>query len=312
MNLLITGASGLVATELIFSLLKNPDYHLTLLSRNKDIVLERYKCYPSQIESITLEEAFEKIRSPKYDSVIHTAFARSPQSLDIAASLSYLSNLCKWLRSGTVGKFINISSQSVYGNNYASGIKESGVCSPDYLYAMGKYASEIIVTGFFTDTATEVVNLRLASVCENARFMKIFVEKALRGEKIELTAPEQIVSFIDVRDVATAISKIINQRHSVSGTYNLGTGNWYTIKYVTDRIKEIGEHEYNISPLQTKILDNHKTTSIGMSNDLFTQTFSWTPDFTLDEMIRSLFNMLINPKWGGVKYPIAFKIVYNL
>ncbi|MBD5331342.1 MAG: NAD(P)-dependent oxidoreductase [Bacteroides sp.] len=299
MNLLITGASGLVATELIFSLLKNKDYHLTLLSRNTDEIFDRYGHYHNQIESITIEEAYQRIPYPKYDCVIHTAFARSPNGHDIAASLSYLSNLCTWLKEGIVRKFINISSQSVYGSDYKAGIKESETCSPDYLYAMGKYASEIIVTGFFTDTSTEVINLRLASVCENARFMKIFVGKALNGEKIELTAPQQTVSFIDVRDVSTAILQIIAQKHSVSGTYNLGTGQWYTIKHVTERIKELGEQEYNIKPLLIKITNNHNSSSIGMSNELFTKTFHWTSNYTLDDMIRSLYEMLTNANGGG-------------
>ena len=69
MNLLITGASGLVATELIFSLLKNKDYHLTLLSRNTDEIFDRYGHYHNQIESITIEEAYQRIPYPKYDCV---------------------------------------------------------------------------------------------------------------------------------------------------------------------------------------------------------------------------------------------------
>ena len=67
---------------------------------------------------------------------------------------------------------------------------ESTPVEPDYLYAMGKYSSEIITKLMLEETDIKWTNIRLCSVCENARFVRIFVQNAIEGKPIHLTAPE--------------------------------------------------------------------------------------------------------------------------
>lgn len=46
-----------------------------------------------------------------------------------------------------------------------------------------------------------------------------------------------------------------------------------------------------------------------MDNKLFTNTFNWTPSYSMDEMIKSLYEM---NRGGEGEFPKAFKIVYHL
>lgn len=309
MKILITGASGLVATELCVYLLEHTDYQLTLISRQPEALYKRYRIYGDRISCLTLSELIEYYPSAEYDTMVHTAFARSVSGQSIADSLSYLSDLCRWVKSVKVGRFINISSQSVYGNDYTPGIDENGKCAPDYLYALGKYSSELISEAWLSESDTLLFQIRLASVCENARFVKVFVENILKGLPIKLVAPRQIVSFIDVRDVATALYAIIQHPQPQAGYYNLGIGNWYPISEIAEKVVEIGRGEFGIKSSEIIIENNENSKMVGMSNDKFCERFHWTPQYTIEDMIRSIFNMLININGG---YPVAFKLVYGL
>lgn len=300
MNVIITGASGLVATELILNLLNfSSPTRLTLVSRNPKDLIKRYSDYTTKVECITLDELIEK-NCEQYDTCIHTAFARSSEGEKIAESLEYTERLCKWAANKGIKRFINISSQSVYGNSYEPYINEYAKCAPSYMYALGKYSSELLAKNIFYGTVTRLVNIRLSSVCENARFLKVFVENAIKGYPIEVVAPNQMVSFIDVRDVANALINVIFYPSSISGDFNLGSGKAYSIIDVSQIVKRIGEMSYNIPFVDINVMDNGASAKIGMSIDKFCNTFRWTPKFDISRMIESLFEMLTNVNSGGV------------
>lgn len=307
MNILITGATGLVATELTIYLLHHSDYRLILVSRTTDKLKKRYQNFKERIVYLTLEELISN--SQHIDICVHTAFARSSIGADYAQSLVYLCHLANWAKGQHIRKFINISSQSVYGSNYTPLVTESGKCNPDYLYAMGKYSSELLCNEIFEGTNIELYNIRLASVVENARFMKVFVENALTGTPINLISPRQIVSFIDVRDVATALVAVLNYK-SFPGIYNLGTSQNYTIEQVAQTVKDVAEKNYAISEVNITVNDNGTDKKIGMDATKFMTTFNWVPEYSLKEMVISLFEMLTNANGGGC--PIAFKLVYGI
>lgn len=310
MKIIITGASGLVATELVLNLLSGDNkYELILVSRNPNKLAERYQKYSSSIKSVSLDELLIH-DDESYDICIHTAFARSSSGEKIVESLEYTDKLCKWVRNIKIPKFINISSQSVYGNSYEPFIDENGPCAPGYMYALAKYSSELIIKNIFDDSSTKVVNIRLSSVCENARFIKIFVENTINHSPIKLVAPNQIVSFIDVRDVAEAIAKIITSPVFVAGNYNLGSGQNYSIYEIAQLVDEIGQRKFNLPKTEIIVDDNGTKTKVGMSIKKFSETYNWIPQYDISDMIRSLYNMLKYVNKGG--YPQSFKLVYYL
>lgn len=298
MKTVISGGSGLVATELAFKLLNETNCRICLLSRNPETIGERYKDYANRVECYG-NDMLDKVKSDDDTVVIHTAFARSSRGQEVAESLKYTLRLAQWAKGRAVSAFINISSQSVYGDDYKSLIAEDGLCKPDYLYALGKYASELICEGIFNGDKTNLVNIRLSSVCENARFLRIFVQNAIEGNPIKLTAPSQSVSFIDVRDVAEALSRVIGNAKTVRGTYNLGSGKTYTIKEIADYVVKIGKEDFGIENISLITEDSGKKTQIGMNADYFSNTFKWSAQYSICDMIRSLFEMLMNVNGGG-------------
>ena len=304
MYILITGASGLVATELISLLSKETDYNLILMTRNREVLNNQLRFFDNLKAEILEVNELESLRGRDIDCVVHTAFARSADGRLLADSLDFTSALNRICQIIGVRKFINISSQSVYGGNYDAGISENGVCNPSDLYAMAKYGAELICQDRIYSDQMEVYNIRLASVCENARFMKVFVHNVISGKPVCVTAPNQVVSFIDVRDVAVALKRVIDTDEK-GGVYNLGSGEWYTILDVAERVKSIANTRYGFSDVLIDSHDDGRNTRVGMSISKFKETFNWTPEYSLDLMIISLFDMLLNVKMrGGVFQPV--------
>lgn len=313
-HIIITGASGLVATELTAALLSQSDDHLYLLSTHVDNISERYKDYKDRVGCFTLQSfaEFVKASDVKYNYCIHTAFARSSNGNSIVESIDYQRELIALLKKENIGVFVNISSQSVYGKSSEPLWTEDTPLDPDYLYAMGKYFSEVITQQMFEGTDVKWTNIRLCSVCEKARFIRIFVQNAINGVPITLTAPDQQASFIEVQDVANALVQLIRRAENITlaPVYNLGANIVHTVAEMAEKVRAIAIQQYGIKNVNIveRPSDNH--IRIGMDSSFFMRTFHWTPQYSMDDMIVEMFEMLINP--NGVRYPVSFKIVYQL
>lgn len=299
MKIMITGGSGLVATELSYLLLSNTDYEIILVSRNKAKVDENYRSYSNRVRCYTLDELLGNNKIIGLNTVVHTAFSRSENVSNIISSLEYLKKLCNFCKNTGIKRFINISSQSVYGADYELGIRENGALNPQGNYAFGKVCSEIICESVFENSEIDLINIRLSSVCENARFLKVFVDNVMNSRSIVLTAPNQTVSFIDVRDVAAALLKVINYDGECSGIYNLGSGRWCTIEHCAETVIEVALKRYGLENGKIEIVNDRCNQKVGMNVDKFKQKFDWFPEFDLTFMIKSLFEMLVCAKGGG-------------
>lgn len=306
-NIIVTGSSGLIATELICALLKGGKYKVYAITRNPERLKNRYKTYDNII-CCTLNELENSVLNIPFEVLINCAFARSKNGGDIAFSLDFLQELIDIVKNINLQAFINISSQSVYGQKEKPLWTEKTPVDPDYLYAMGKYASEVIVRSNLVGTGINFTNVRLASVCENARFLNVFVKNAITGLPIKVIGGNQLCSFIDVRDVRDALIAMIEKVDNVNfaDTYNLGTGKTRTILELAKDVKRIYEKEYDKEVI-IGLEDSKISLEVGMDNTLFCKTFDWQPKLNYDAMILSLIEY--NLCGGG--YPIAFDIVYR-
>lgn len=304
-NILITGATGLVATELAIHLLHDTNANLLLVSNHIDELQCREYAQNARAACVVLEdlEKFVKEHNISIDICIHTAFARSGNGNLIVSSIDYLQKVLSVVKSLHIHTFVNISSQSVYGKITPPLWTEDSPLDPDYLYAMGKFASERVTELMLRDSDVRWTNIRLCSVCENARFVKVFVQNALDGKEIHLTAPDQGCSFIDVRDVADALTAFVKQESDVrlEAVYNLGANQQYTVEEIAQMVKSIGESRYCASPvsISKETSDNH--TRIGMDSSKFMTVFGWHPKYSMRDMIISMFEMLKNPNGGGIR-----------
>ena len=329
-NIIITGSSGLVATELTLYLLDKNEYNLFLLSTSPSKLIERYKGIEC-IKCFTLDEfkIYNQDKNINYHCLINAGFARSSEGDKLAVALQYTRILMEYATTISLKGFVNISSQSVYGHLTEPLWTEVTSPAPDYMYALGKYSTELLSHSIFGASNVNYTNIRLSSVCENARFMNIFCKNAINGIPITLTAPDQVTSFIDVRDVARALYRVIESVGSINfhSVYNLGTNECYTIREIAQIIKTVGKTNYGYDvDVVEKGADN--TSKIGMDSRLFREIFSWEPTINMVDMVESLYeyNLHTPPKKNThhsstrkdvlnmcdiKEYPRAFDIVYR-
>ena len=294
-KIIITGASGLVATELTLLLLSQTDAQLFLISTNLDNIQNRYRNVGDRVHSFTLASFSQYIKADSsFDVCIHTAFSRSSKGELIVQSLCYQQELISILKGTALKCFVNISSQSVYGKLSEPLWTESTDVAPDSLYAMGKYTSELVTRHMFEDTNVKWTNIRLCSVCENASFIRVFVKNALEGNPIHLSAPDQYCSFIDIRDVAAGLLHLIQSYETIrlEPIYNLGANLLISIREIAMRVKAIGERRYDLSPIVITESSSENHIRIGVNSDLFMRTFGWTPLCSMDDMLISMFEIL--------------------
>lgn len=292
-NIIITGASGLVATQLTLDLLDKTPHCLYLVSTNPTALEGRYAGFEKRIKCYTLESFsdYAKTSGTSFDACVNTGFARSSLGRPLVDSLEFTYRLVTLVKELEVKKFINISSQSIYGKETEPLWTEDTPLAPDYMYALGKYNTELITRIVLSKSIVNWTNIRLSSVCENARFMNVFVKNALSGTPIHLTAGNQGCSFIDVRDVASALIKVLESDiNQFAEAYNLGTAEMFTIREIAKKVKRIGEEKYGTSVVITEET-NENNVKIGMDNTLFKQTFGWQPQYSMFDMIISLFEM---------------------
>lgn len=315
MKILITGANGLVATELIHLLLSYKDsYKIYAVSTRPELLKERYEDH-SDVVCLSIYDV-DKYEDLHFDAVVHCAFARSKDASQIALSLQYTEHLLQCVRNMRPGVFVNISSQSIYGQSNLPLWTEETPADPDYLYALGKYSTELLTTAVLRGGDIKYTNIRLSSVCENARFLNVFVKNALTGQPIRVMGGMQQCSFIDVRDVAMALKTVIDKSPTIDlqVVYNLGTGTTRTILELAEDVKRIVETEQGLKVTIDRKPDD-LFQKVGMDNTLFCDTFKWTPCFDYDDMVRSLIALNGGGKSLSLRereryLPVSFRVVY--
>lgn len=308
-KIVITGANGLVATELTHLLIHSGIYEIYLVSTNLESIKSKYaefknvKCYNIETLPCDLNNSI----------VIHTAFTRSGNGNDYVSSITFLYKILSWAKKSHIKKFINISSQSVYGNNQKESLWKENVCvNPSYMYALAKAISEQIVENYFVDTSVIWTNLRLSSICEEARFMNVFVKNTLTENDIIIKGANHKFSFIDVRDVATGLLAMIEYDGPFDTIYNLGTGKKYSILDIALIVQQIASDKFG---KHVKIIEQNgdeEPQSYGLCPLKFMSTYNWEPHYEMYDMIMSLFLLNTND-FNKLLIPVSFqsKILNN-
>lgn len=295
-NLIITGASGLVASELIRLINGSKRYNLFLISTHPNNILSEYHGMEN-VYCFDLNALIDYLRNRqeiKFKCLIHTAFSRSSDGTDLAKSLEYLNLVLHFVKTYQVASFINISSQSVYGQASKPMWTEKTPLAPNYMYALGKLATEHITNAFLGSTDVNYTNVRLCSVCEKGRFIDTFVKNAIEGVPIRLMGGDQIYSFIDIRDVASGLYRISEISDSVkfAKAYNLGSNIMISIREIAEMVKRIGNAKYNLN-VTIRQEDSDIKQEVGMDSSLFMNTFQWHPSFNMEQMIEYMYDQRV-------------------
>lgn len=212
-TVLVTGATGLMGSNIVDRLMEMGDVKVVALARNKKKSEKKFKDYIGNKNFITIiQDICTSINLPKdvkVDYIFHAAGAMAGEVINnkplevIDANLTGTRNcldlLHKQKKAAHDGRLVLFSSVTVYGNNSNSDRivteKDTDIAGtlevPYAAYAETKRMSEVLALSYCRQHDIDVVIARLSTVYGYTRFppntaFYEFIKKALSNEEIAL------------------------------------------------------------------------------------------------------------------------------
>lgn len=294
MRILITGASGYFAGEIIRQLSESENVELIALSSDTHKIRVRN----GEAMLISNEEFFqEKVQIPHVDIIVHTAFCRKSDGKSLIESLNFERKIVHWACSHGAAGFINLSSQSVFGSGKADLPTEDEAMAPGYLYALAKSASELLLEEI-AEGKLAYTNVRLASLIgpggsvPNNVLCK-FIRSGLAGESFTVTGGKQNFSFLDVRDAVEAVCKIMTLPvNTWEKTYNLGPERQINMIEMADCVcKKI--YEITGKEISYRFVSDDTYLNAGMNSSKLYEAICWRPRYSFEMITEDTIKFLM-------------------
>jgi len=303
LSVLVTGANGYLGLETVRQLIESPVVGKVnvLVRKSERFKVENTVFFPSDVTIYDVDELFTgELNLGSIDIVCHLAAGRSVHSeKEMAESLEFTNKLMLMIGKQHVPAVINISSQSVYGLSREPLWKETDPILPETAYAQSKWAGELMTRNARAiNNITSTISLRLARFIGPSESMgfdvvpHIFAKKAIKQEAVIIQGGSQKFDYMDVKDAAKAIIKLIEIPHDTwPEVLNIGSGKQVSLLDIAKITSEVSE-ETSGNSLNYRLEHSDVKLELGMSIDKAKATLNWEPKIELKETITNIFNFL--------------------
>jgi len=242
MRLLVAGGAGYIGSHLIPALLEH--------GYDTDVVdLLWFGNHLPEGVSVVQKDLFkcQKEDLEQYDQVLFLAGLSNDPMAEFDPSMNFVFNgalpsyLAFVAKKAKVKRFIYASSCSVYGYTVNELYNEQSPVTCGYPYGISKLQGERGVLQL-QDENFSVIALRQGTVYGYSPRMRLdlivntMFKFVMTDKKIMVNNPSIWRPILDIRDAATAYLRAIQADYSLSGVYNVASGN-YTVGQVGDMVK---------------------------------------------------------------------------
>lgn len=294
-KLMVTGAGGLLAEELIAQLINKNIEHIIAVSTQSQTLEKKYSVYP-QVSCLSWD-ALSGFDFSGVDAVVHCAFARKEECADISDSLCRTAELLTFVgKSGKKIPFVQISSRSVYGQQEPLWTEDTH-CEPASPYALGKVMQELLLRQAAQFYGFPFTILRLSAlICPrmNQRIVYKMVQQAVVNGRIKVIGGTQQFSLLDCRDAASGIIALLRRDAGQwKDIYNLGTMECLRLEQIAELIRTVGKEAYQICvTIEKESREVHMVD--GMVCTRFYEDTRWQPQYHMHDIIAHLFDHCIH------------------
>lgn len=259
MKIVVTGGCGFIGSNFIKYIIKKyPDYRILNIDKLtyagnpdnlEDIEFHRnYKFLKKDICDRTIEEDIKE-----YDVIINFA-AESHVDRSISEPEAFLKtdifgtfNLLEISRKNKIKKFIQISTDEVYGSIEDGSFTEESPLNPSNPYSASKASADLLTLSYFK---TYHLPINIVRSTNNygpnqypEKFIPLFITNALENKELPLYGDGMNVrDWLFVEDNCRAIDIIVH-RGKEGEIYNISAGNEKPNIYVAKKIVELTERD---------------------------------------------------------------------
>ena len=303
MNVLVTGGLGFIGSNFIRHMLNKYNYQIINLDKVtycgnfenlKDI--ENNKSYHFVKGDICDKQIVLKL-AQEADAIINFAAEshvdRSIENADEFVKTDILGtyNLLEAAKTFKVKKFIQISTDEVYGSTKKGSFNESDNLQPNSPYSASKAGADLLVRSYIKTHNIPAIITRSSNNFGPYQYpeklIPLFVTNLLEGKKVPLYGEGlNVRDWIYVLDNCEAIDFILHK--GVDGEiYNIGGGSEKTNLEITKLIlKEFGKNESRIEKVRDrKGHDFRYSLNCEKINKL-----GWKPRFKFEKAIKETIN----------------------
>lgn len=297
-RIVVSGAGGFLGTLIVASALSLQEMDIVAVTSNVSKMKEAFKEVKAIIDTDEfLSNGFDFLPG---DIFIHCLFPTNADGRKMANGLGKTFAVMDVAKKAGAGVFVNISSQSVYASNRELPAKEDDELSLETSYAVGKYCSEVYCSQVFHDRF--YTNIRMASllgVGYGQRIVNRMVDQALEGKDIHVIGGMQRYGFLDVRDAAFGVLKVVSKDPARwKSIYNLGRNESYTLTEIAALITErLREHGVVANYVVENGVDKRNSS---INADRFVRDFIWEPQISLSQTIDDIIESKISRARAGI------------
>ncbi|MCL4309993.1 MAG: dTDP-glucose 4,6-dehydratase [Actinomycetota bacterium] len=315
LKILVTGGAGFIGSNFIRLILeKYPDYEVVNLDKLtyagnldnlKDIESdERYSFVKADIgDAGAVDKAMSGI-----DAVINFA-AESHVDRSIGGPADFIMTdvfgtyvLLEAARRHEVGRYIQISTDEVYGSIAEGSFTEADRLEPSSPYSASKAGGDMQVMAYHTTYGLPTIITRSSNNFGPYQYPEkifpLFITNALEGKKLPLYGSgKNVRDWIYVTDNCEGIDTVLH-RGEIGGIYNIGGGNERDNLTITGLILEaLGKREDMIERVPDRLGHDFRY-SIDCSR---ARALGWTPAHTFEEGVRATVDWYVNNRWWWEK-----------
>jgi dTDP-glucose 4,6-dehydratase len=289
-NVLITGGAGFIGSNYVrYALRQHPDIHVVVLDKLT------YAGNLDNLESVAEDDRYKFIRGDiadrrtvagvlaanQIDTVVNFA-AESHVDRSILDPDAFIQTdvvgvhiLLDESRKHGVGRFLQVSTDEVYGSIEHGFFKEGDPLEPNSPYAAAKASGELMVRAYHVTYGMDTVVTRGSNTFGPYQYpeklLPLFITNAIDDQPLPLYGDgRQVRDWLYVTDHCAGIDLVL-RRGEPGEVYNLGGDNErHNIDVIRQMLAVLGKPESLITPVQDRpghdrryALDNSKIHALG-------------------------------------------------
>ena len=295
-RVLVTGGAGFIGSHLVDGLL-DAGFSVGVIDNEStgsrgNVAADAEFVHGDVRDDDDLREAFDPIP----DAVFHIAgqasirLAYADPEADLGVNVTGTVKVLEQCLALGVPRLVFASSMTVYGNPSRVPTPEDEPPDPVSFYGVTKYAAEryVQLTGARTDleSGLAVTSLRMFNVFGSRQSLSnpyqgvlaIFLGNLLRGEPVRIDGDgEQSRDFVFIDDVVRAWIACLDNRRSVGGVFNLGSGTPTTVNELCDAILDQFGHTRHTYPVTSAAQQQGDVRSSSANITAIREVLDWTP-----------------------------------